>query len=241
MSLKMNIAYPRNNTQVSFTYNDDKKWAKLVDKRLGQEFEGEQLGDEFKGYLFRIAGGADKTGFALKQGVNTRRKVKLLLANGTCGLRRGREGTRQRKTVRGCIIGNEMSTISLVVVKKGDVEVPGLTDVNNPVRLGPKRANKIRKLFNLPKHSDNIGAENVSKVDVNKDDVKNYVVRRITKEVGDKKYYKAPKITRLVTNTRLRRKRARRNLKFATVKQNAAELGAYKKRLSVVRKQSTKK
>jgi len=40
-----------------------------------------------------------------------------------------------------------MSVISLVVVKKGDNEIAGLTDATKPLRLGPKRASKIRKLF----------------------------------------------------------------------------------------------
>ena len=37
--------------------------------------------------------------------------------------------------------------MQLVVVKKGEQEIPGLTDENKPRRLGPKRASKIRKLF----------------------------------------------------------------------------------------------
>ena len=34
----------------------------------------------------------------------------------------------------------------LMVVKKGVSEIPGLTDEKLPRRLGPKRANNIRKL-----------------------------------------------------------------------------------------------
>jgi len=44
----------------------------------------------------------------------------------------------------------------------GEQEIPGLTDTTVPRRLGPKRASKIRKLFNLKKD----------------DDVRQYVVRR---------------------------------------------------------------
>jgi len=36
------------------------------------------------------------------------------------------------------------------------------------------------------------------------------VVKRITKEVDGKKYYKAPRITRLLTSKRLRRKRVKK-------------------------------
>jgi hypothetical protein len=37
----------------------------------------------------------------------------------------------------------------LVITKKGINEIPGLTDIDIPRRLGPKRANKIRKLFEM--------------------------------------------------------------------------------------------
>lgn len=230
MSLKLNIAYPRNNTQKSVEFTDEKKWAKLVDKRIGQEFDGELIGSEFNGYVFKITGGSDRNGFCMKQGVATRNMVKLLLKPGTTGYRFGREGTRLRKTVRGCIISNDQAAINVIILKKGDAEIAGLTDKSNPVRLGPKRANKIRKLFNLPKHSDNIGKKDAKKVDVDHFDVTRFVVKRITKEVGDKKYYKAPKIQRLVTNDRIRRKRIQRAEKFEKVKRNAQAVQNYKKK-----------
>merc|ERR1712078_636955 len=97
-----------------------------------------------------------------------------------------RKGTRKRKSVRGCITSSDLAVMQLVVTKKGEQEIPGLTDDNKPRRLGPKRAANIRKLFALDK----------------KDDVKQYVVRR---EAGKKK--KAPKIQRLVTRPMLQRKR----------------------------------
>ena len=46
------------------------------------------------------------------------------------------------------------------------------------------------------------------------------VVKRVTKEIGEKKYYKAPKITRLLTAERLRRKKAKRTSKLAHVVAN---------------------
>lgn len=232
MSLKLNIAYPRNNSQKTLEFTDEKKWAKLIDRRIGQEFDGEIIGSEFKGYVFKITGGSDRNGFCMKQGVATRGKVKLLLSPGTPGYRFGREGTRSRRTVRGCIIGNDQAAINVVILKKGDSEIAGLTDKTNPVRLGPKRANKIRKLFNLPKHSDNIGKKDAPKIDVDHLDVTRFVVKRITKEVGDKKYYKAPKIQRLVTSDRIRRKRIQRAHKFDQVKQNAKSLEDFKKKVA---------
>lgn len=44
--------------------------------------------------------------------------------------------------------------LNLVIVKKGDNDLPGLTDIEKPRMRGPKRASKIRKLFNLTKDDD---------------------------------------------------------------------------------------
>jgi small subunit ribosomal protein S6e len=50
--------------------------------------------------------------------------------------------------------------------KTGEQEIDGLTNRVVPRRLGPKRANKIRKLFNLKKE----------------DDVRKYVIRKPLKQ-----------------------------------------------------------
>jgi len=46
---------------------------------MGQEIEGEVLGEEYKGYLFKITGGNDKQGFTMKQGVLVNGRVRLLM------------------------------------------------------------------------------------------------------------------------------------------------------------------
>ncbi|MBA0649261.1 hypothetical protein Goklo_016840, partial [Gossypium klotzschianum] len=65
-----------------------------------------------------------------------------------------RNGERRRKSVRGCIVSHDLSVLNLVVVKKGENELPGLTDTEKTRMRGPKRASKIRKLFNLSKEDD---------------------------------------------------------------------------------------
>ena len=166
---------------------------------MSQEVNGDCLGDEFKGYIFKVTGGNDKQGFPMKQGVLVNHRVRLLLSKGHSCYRPRRTGERKRKSVRGCIVGPDLSVISLVIVKKGDVDIPGLTDTTVPRRLGPKRASKIRKLFNLTKD----------------DDVRKYVIRREvpSKKEGGKPKSKAPKIQRLVTPVTLQRKRHRVALK----------------------------
>ena len=64
------------------------------------------------------------------------------------------QGERKRKSVRGCIVDGNLSVLSMAIIKKGEAEIPGLTDNTIPRRLGPKRASKIRKLFNLTKEDD---------------------------------------------------------------------------------------
>jgi len=123
---------------------------------MGQEVPGDSVGDEFAGYIFKITGGNDKQGFPMKQGVMHPTRVKLLLSKGhrdSC-YRPRRTGERKRKSVRGCIVAADLAVLSLVVVKQGDGEVAGLTDVTHPKRLGPKRATKIRKFFGLNKDDD---------------------------------------------------------------------------------------
>merc|ERR1719215_2254092 len=122
----------------------------------------------------------------MKQGILCNHRVRLLFKKGMSCFRERRKGCRKRKSVRGCVVGPDLATLALVIAKKGDADIPGLTDDSRPRRLGPKRASNIRKLFNLEK----------------KDDVRNFVVRRDT---GKKK--KAPKIQRLVTPSLLQRKR----------------------------------
>jgi ribosomal protein S6E (S10) len=53
---------------------------------MGQEIDGDVLGDEFKGYIFRITGGNDKQGFPMKQGVLVNGRVRLLLKKSNVSL-----------------------------------------------------------------------------------------------------------------------------------------------------------
>jgi small subunit ribosomal protein S6e len=190
---------------------DEKKLRALYDKRISHEVEGENIGDEFKGYIFRISGGNDKQGFPMLQGVLTSQRIRLLFSKGMPCYRPRKRGERKRKSVRGCIVSADLSVISLVIVKKGDQDIAGLTDDVKPRRLGPKRASKIRKLFNLEK----------------KDDVRQYVIRRQIVKEGKKPTTKAPKIQRLVTPQRLQHKRERKAVKKQRYTKSKAEAEAY--------------
>lgn len=152
--MKLNISYPANGTQKLVEIEDERKLRGFMEKRMGQEVEGDGVGPEFKGYVFKITGGNDKQGFPMKQGIMHPTRVRLLLSAGHSCYRPRRTGERKRKSVRGCIVAMDLSVLALSVVKQGDDEIPGLTDKVLPKRLGPKRATKIRKFFGLGKDDD---------------------------------------------------------------------------------------
>ena len=134
---------------------------------------------------------------------------------GTTTYRPRRTGERKRKSVRGCICGPDLAVIALRIIKKGDKEVEGLTDGDKPRKLGPKRANYIRKVFALRP----------------KDNVTKYVVRREIKK-GDKTFYKSPRIQRLITEKRLRRKRLEKKTRVEKYKASKQARANYEKVLS---------
>jgi small subunit ribosomal protein S6e len=216
--MKLNISYPATGCQKLIDIDDEKKLRHFYEKRISAEVNADPLGDEWKGYVFRISGGNDKQGFPMKQGVLTTGRVRLLLSAGHSCYRPRRSGERKRKSVRGCIVDANLSVLSLVIVKKGEQEIPGLTDSQVPRRLGPKRASKIRKLFNLSKE----------------DDVRQYVVRRPlpAKEGQKKPKSKAPKIQRLITPLVLQRKRHRMAIKRNRVQRKREEGAEYAKLLA---------
>merc|ERR1712062_828184 len=215
--MKINVSYPATGCQKLIEIEDERKMRPFYDRRMAQEVSAESLGDEWKGYIVRICGGNDKQGFPMKQGVLTAGRVRLLLGKGHKCYRQRRTGERKRRSVRGCIVDAQLSVLNLAIVKKGDNDIPGLTDTSLPKRLGPKRASKIRKLFML-------SAE---------DDVRKYVVRRpLPQKEGKPAQTKAPKIQRLVTPGRLQRKRHRLSVKRQRSEKALNAEAEYKKLLA---------
>ena len=118
-----------------------------------------------------------------------------------------------------------LSVLNLVIMKKGEKDIPGLIDTIVPRRLGPKRASRICKLFNLSKE----------------DNVRQYVVRKPLNKDGKKPRTKAPKIQRLVTPRVLQHKRQRIALKKQCTKKNKEEAAEYAKLLAKRTKKRPKK
>jgi small subunit ribosomal protein S6e len=215
--MKLNISNPATGAQKLIDIEDEKKLRTFMDKRMSQEVDAGCLGDEWKGYVVRISGGNDKQGFPMKQGILTNNRIRLLMAKNMSCYRERRSGERRRKSVKGCIVDGNLSVLSLVIVKKGEQEIDGLTNRLVPRVRGPKRANKIRKLFNLSKE----------------DDVRKYVVRKPLKaKEGKKEKFHAPKIQRLITPLRLQRKRRILSMKKKRVEKQKVQSSDYAKLLA---------
>ncbi|XP_041498214.1 40S ribosomal protein S6-like [Microtus oregoni] len=224
--MKLDISFPATGCQKLIEVDDEHKLRTFYEKHMATEVAADALGEEWKGYVVRISGGNDKQGFPMKQGVLTHGRVRLLLSKGHSCYRPWRTGERKSKSVRGCNVDANLSVLNLVIVKKkGEKDIPGLTDTTVSHRWGPKRASRIRKLFNLSKE----------------DDVRQYIVRKPLNKEGKKPKTKAPKIQRLVTPRVLQHKRLCIALKKQRTKKNKEEAAEYAKLLAKRMKEAKEK
>ena len=81
------------------------------------------------GYIFKITGGFDKDGFAMKNGILTQARKRILLQKGSKNFRfkKGyhRPGVRKRQLVRGCIVSPDIKVLNLKITKIGSQAIPG--------------------------------------------------------------------------------------------------------------------
>jgi len=217
----------------------------LIDRKIGNEFDGKVISDAFDGYVFKITGGTDKDGFPMKNGVLTSERRRLLLKKGSSGIRFrrafNRAGSKVRKTIRGCFVSSEIKMLNIKIVKVGSAHIPGLTDPSEaiPKRLGPKIANNILKEFGL------LEVYNKKKQNAEERKTLRYMItkfanKREVKTVNGKVYQKRPKVQRLITPLRLRRKRVARKLKEESVKYTSEQKKSYEDSYKRLRKNQNK-
>lgn len=206
----------------------------LIDKKIGNELDGGIISEVFEGYTFKITGGFDKDGFAMKNGILTQAKKRILLHKGVSMFRfkKGyhRAGIRERKLVRGCIVSPDIKVLNLKVTKRGPKPIPGLNDEGSevPKRLGPKRATKILKQFGLTAIYGEKRRNQEERKNLRFMITKFAPKREVTTQNG-KKYVKKAKIQRLVTPDRLRRKKELKNIKKERREMTKKQREAYKK------------
>ncbi|VCW69459.1 unnamed protein product [Gulo gulo] len=92
---------------------------------------------------------ADVLGFPMKQDVLIHGHVVLLLTKVCSCYRPRRTEERKYKSVWGCMVDANLSVLNMVIVKKVEKDIPGLTDTTVPHRLGLKVTSRTCKLFSL--------------------------------------------------------------------------------------------
>ena len=87
----------------------------LVGRKLGETIDGSVVG--MVGRMLKITGGSDKDGFPMRPNIHGGVRVSVILSEGV-GFNPSREGERQRKTVRGSVITEDIVQVNMKVLEK---------------------------------------------------------------------------------------------------------------------------
>lgn len=97
--------------------------AKLVGKEIGDEFDGGIVG--LSGYTLKITGGSDRSGFPMRETIEGSELERVLIEEGS-GIEVSEDGVRERKSVRGRRVSNQIQQLNTTVVEEGSKSVEEL-------------------------------------------------------------------------------------------------------------------
>jgi len=87
----------------------------LIGRKLGEVIDGSVV--KVSGYKLKITGGSDKDGFPMRPNVHGGVRVRAILSEGV-GFHPSQRGERQRKTLRGDVITEDIVQINVKIVEK---------------------------------------------------------------------------------------------------------------------------
>jgi len=87
----------------------------LIGRRLGETIDGSVVG--MSGVKLQIRGGSDKDGFPMRPNIHGGVRIGVVLSEGV-GFHPKREGERQRKTLRGNTITEEIVQVNMKILEK---------------------------------------------------------------------------------------------------------------------------
>jgi len=87
----------------------------LIGRKLGEVIDGSVV--KMSGHKLKIAGGSDKDGFPMRPNVHGGVRVRAILSEGV-GFHPSQKGERQRKTLRGDVITEDIVQINVRIVEK---------------------------------------------------------------------------------------------------------------------------
>jgi len=94
---------------------DGSRAVPLIGKRLGEIIDGSVVG--MSGLKLQVTGGSDKDGFPMRPSIHGGVRVSVIISKGV-GFHPKREGERQRKTLRGDVITEEIVQVNMKVLEK---------------------------------------------------------------------------------------------------------------------------
>ncbi len=89
----------------------------LVGRKIGETIDGSVVGMAGKQLL--ISGGSDKDGFPMRRDVHGGVRVQIVVSKGV-GFHPKREGERQRKTIRGNVITEDIVQVNVKALEKAE-------------------------------------------------------------------------------------------------------------------------
>ncbi len=96
---------------------EESKFRKLIGAEIGDQINGDDIG--IPGYKLEIKGGSDEEGFPMRADVKGEGRTKPLLSKGA-GYQPPRKGERQRKTVRGKKVSQNIAQLNIIVKEQGE-------------------------------------------------------------------------------------------------------------------------
>lgn len=92
----------------------------ILGKQIGETFQGGIV--DLDGYELEITGGSDKQGFPMRENIDGSERQKKLIKDGS-GIQTNKDGVKQRKSVRGNTVSEEIQQLNVKVVEEGDQEI----------------------------------------------------------------------------------------------------------------------
>lgn len=97
--------------------------SQLTGKKIGGDFDGGIAG--LNGYTLKITGGSDKQGFPMRKSIEGTVRRQVMLEDGA-GIQEDEDGVRQRKSVRGNTVSEEIEQLNTQVVEAGSKSIEDL-------------------------------------------------------------------------------------------------------------------
>jgi small subunit ribosomal protein S6e len=94
---------------------EDARATPLIGRKIGETIDGSII--EYAGHKARITGGSDKDGFPMRPSVHGGVRRRIVLSGGV-GYTPTSEGIRQRKTIRGNVITDEIVQINMKITER---------------------------------------------------------------------------------------------------------------------------